>query len=297
MDFVFITDLHIDSHSKVRSGDLVQDLKDKIKYVIDYCNQHDATLLIGGDLFNRPSVPDFVKSELAPVFRSAKHVPIVCVGNHDMLYANPDYNYKTSLNVWLSHGIIRSVDNEPIEYDNCIVTGTLPIKTEGKLHIALYHGFLNQEDGRNTVHFDDIQTEDQTYLLLGHDHIEYEPLQYKDNVKIFRPGSLLRGVRADAQHRTPIMVHIRATDKLQFRNVPIKCRDHNEIFKTKETKITKSQQSSTYEDIISQIRNAAQGDLTFEQAIAQVGDPEVVEFSKRLLEQSKQESQLKRQNL
>ena len=296
-DFVFICDLHITSHSRVRNGDVVQDLKDKLQFVVDYCNKVDAVLLIGGDLFDKPSVPDYVKSELAPVLRTAKHIPIAVSGNHDRLYDNPEYNFKTSFNVWKSHGLLRSVDEEPIDLGDVIVTGTLPIKTEGKFHIALYHGFLNQEDGRNTLHFDDIQTEDQTYVLLGHDHVEYEPVQYKENVKIFRPGSFLRGIRQDAQYRNPQMLHIRVTDKLQYKLVPIKCRDFSEIFKTKEAKITQSQKHSSYEDIINQIRNAAQGDLTFEQAISQVGDPEVVEFTKQLLMQANQENSNKRQNL
>lgn len=295
--FVFVTDLHITSNSRVRSGDVVKDLKDKLQYVVDYCNANDAILLIGGDLFDKPSVPDYVKSELAPVLRSAKHIPIAVSGNHDRLYDNPEFNFKTSYNVWDSHGLIKSIDNDFVDLGDVIITGGLPIKTEGKLHIALYHGFLNQEDGRSTLRFDDIQTEDQTYILLGHDHVEYEPLQYKDNIKIFRPGSFLRGIRHDAQYRNPMMLHIRVTDKLQYKMVPIKCRDFNEIFKTKEAKVTKSQKESTYEDIINQIRNAAKGDLSFEEAISQVADPEVVEYSKQLLNQAIQENSNKRQNL
>ena len=51
MQFVFITDTHITSSSKVRTGDVVDDIAAKLQYVVDYCNNHDAILLHGGDLF------------------------------------------------------------------------------------------------------------------------------------------------------------------------------------------------------------------------------------------------------
>lgn len=297
-DFVFITDLHICSSSRVRNGDVLEDIAAKLKFVVDYCNANEAILLCGGDLFDKPSVPDYVKSRLAPILKELTHDFYSVAGNHSRLYDNPEFNYKTSYDVWRSHGILKDLDSvEGVDLGNVFLTGQLPVKTRGKFQIVVYHGFLNQEDGRNTLHFDDIQTEDNTYVLLGHDHVEYEPVQYKENIKIFRPGSLLRGIRQDAQYRNPQMLHIRVNGKLQYKMVPIKCRDFSEIFKTKEAKVTQSQKHSTYEDIINQIRNAAQGDLSFEQAISQVADPEVVEFSKRLLTQANQENSNKRQNL
>ena len=298
-DFVFICDLHITGQSKVRSGDVLEDIANKLEYVVSYCLANKATLLIGGDVFDKPSVPDYIKSRLAPILMKLRG-DIYCVaGNHSRLYDNPEFNYKTSYNVWESHGVIKDLDSiEGVDFNEVYLTGQKPIITRGKPQIVVYHGFLNQEDGRNTLYYTDIQTTDPTYILLGHDHVEYEPLQYTSNVKIFRPGSFLRGIRQDAQYRTPIMVHIRANgEKLSFKNVPIQCRDFNEIFKTKEAKVTKAQVADTYDNIISQIRKAQQADLTFDQAVSQVADPDVKEFIMNLHEQAKIDNQHKRQNL
>lgn len=296
-DFVAITDLHITGHSKVRSGDVLEDIANKLEFVIDYCNSHDAILLMMGDIFDKPSVPDFVKNKIFPIFRKAKHLPIAIAGNHDELYNNPEFSYKTSFQTLVAAGLIRDVSNASIDFGNVVITSCKPIVSYGKPQISLHHGFLNQEDGRNTLYYSDIQTTDPTYVLLGHDHVEYEPLQYTQNIKIFRPGSFLRGIRQDAQYRTPNLLHIRVTDKLQYKVVPIKCRDFNEIFKTKEAKVTKSQKEDSYENIIAQIRQAQQADMTFEQAVAQVADPDVKEFVMNVFEQAKIDNQHKRQNL
>lgn len=300
-NFVFITDLHINTSSKVRNGDLVDDLSSKLLSVQQYCNENDAQLLLGGDIFDRPSLPDFIKSKFASIFKGFKYTPISISGNHDQLYANPEFNYKTSYNVFTSCEVLHDLDSADIDLGEVYISSTLPVKDHGKPQIFLYHGFLNQEDGRNTFHFQDIEPGIQhpVYICLGHDHVVYDPLQYTPNVKIFRPGSFLRGIRADSQQRNPTMLHIRVTDdgRLQNRLVPIKCRDANEIFKTKEVTISKSQQANTYQDIIEQIKNAQQTEMTFEQALAQVTSEEVVSFTMSLLNKAKLENSNKRQNL
>ena len=70
--FIAITDIHISHKSNVRTGDLLEDLENKLKYVRDYCNKEDAQLIIPGDVFDKATVPDFVKSRLAPIFLSFK---------------------------------------------------------------------------------------------------------------------------------------------------------------------------------------------------------------------------------
>ena len=144
-----------------------------------------------------------------------------------------------------------------------VLTSTLPVVSQGKPQIVLFHGFLNQEDGQNTLHFADIQTDEPTYICLGHDHVEYEPYVHGTSVKIFRPGSLLRGIRQDSQLRQPKLLHIRVKEgKLQNKSVPIPCRSHEEIFSTKEFKNSKAEVHKSYDEIISQIRDFQKTDLT-----------------------------------
>lgn len=286
-DFVAITDLHLSSHSNVRTGDVLEDVSSKLEWVIKYCNDNDALLLIMGDVFDKATVPDLVKNRIFPIFKQAKYTPITIPGNHDELYGSTDFMFKTSYQTMVSAGLIENLNDVEFKIiDGVCLTSRLPLVNRGIPQIVLYHGFLNIEDGKNTLHFTDINTEDNCVICLGHDHVVYEDLQFTSNVKIIRPGSFLRGIRNDTQQRIPQLVHIRLIDgKLKTKKVPIKCRNWEEIFKTKEEKTSKAELHKSYEDIISQIRNAQVADITFAQAMKQVAEPDVVEYALQLLEE------------
>lgn len=299
-EFVFITDLHFKNSSNVRSGDLLNDLATKMDFVVNYTNQYNATLLIGGDIFDKPSVPDIVKNRLAPLLLKLVNKPLAISGNHDRLYDNDDFINKTSFQTWVTHNVISSLDNTTVDFGECFVSNETPIIQRGKPQIVLFHGFLNQEDGRNTFHYQDISPTltDKVFLLLGHDHCVYDPIEI-GSVKIFRPGSFCRITRDETSNRVPSLLHIRVQDgKLKYKVVPISnSRPYDDVFKTKLKTITKSQQADTYEDIISQIRNANVGELTFEQALLQVSDDEVTNYAMTLLQESRNNKQFDRNKI
>lgn len=301
MDFVFITDLHFRNSSNVRVGDLLLDLKSKLQFVVDYSNNNNATILIGGDVFDKPSVPDIVKNTLGPVFLQASSIPMSILGNHDQLYGNNEFQDKTSYQLWCSHNVLKSFDNQTIDLGECIITNELPVINRGKPQIVVYHGFLNQEDGHYTFHFQDIHSNvtDQVYILLGHDHCEYEPLAFTSNVKIFRPGSFNRQTRDEESMRQPKILHIRVKGgKLQYKMVEIAtARPSSEIFKTKLTNVTKAQRHETYEDIISKIRNANATEMSLEQALQQISEPDVCTYALNLLKEHRLNAQHERNNL
>ena len=69
--FIFITDLHITSTCSIRTGDVLEDICNKLDYVVKFANKHKMPIVIGGDIFDKPTVPDFVKGSAAKVFRKA----------------------------------------------------------------------------------------------------------------------------------------------------------------------------------------------------------------------------------
>lgn len=292
-NFVFITDSHITTLSRVRNGDLLDDLANKLEFVVNYCNENKAILLHGGDVFDKPTVPDLVKNRIFPILSKLWTKPYFINGNHDTLYNNPEFDYKTSYQTLISANLVN--DLKTVDLGNVILTSEVPIITRHKPQIVLFHGFLNQEDGRNTFRFSDVNTEDKCYIMLGHDHVVYEPLQYTSNVKIFRPGSFARGVRVETNMRNPKMIHIKVIDGvLKSKEVEIKCREWDEIFSAKEAKVSKTQQHASYEDIISQIRQSQSTDLTFSEAMKQVSEPDVFVFAMQTLEESNLNNNFKR---
>lgn len=286
-DYVFITDLHIMTQSNVRTGDVLSDLKMKLEFVVAYANANNATILIGGDIFDKSTVPDFVKSELAPVFLSAKHTPYAIMGNHDQLFCSDEKDFKTSAHLWFTHNILKPLNF--VDMGEYVLHSQLPLKTIGKPQLVMFHGFLNIDDGKNTVHMSDLQTTDQCLLLLGHDHKVYDPVEL-GSVRVVRPGSLLRGIRNDDNMRIPKLVHIKVDTEckdriFKIKMVPIKCRDAAEIFKTKEVGISKQEEEKSYAAIIDAIKNSKKSEMGLFDALRQFADPDVVLYIKQILEE------------
>lgn len=275
--FIAITDIHISHKSNVRTGDLLEDLESKLNYVRDYCNKEDAQLIIPGDVFDKATVPDFVKSRLAPIFLSFKKTPFAIPGNHDILFNSDTMSDKTSLNVWFTHGVLRELKYE--EYDDCILHAIKPMETKGKPQLAIFHGFLNQEDGRNTVTFADLNTTDKAVVVLGHDHVVYPPLKY-GSVDILRPGSFLRSTRNEENFRQPNMLVIELIDGVwSYKEVPIEsARSFEHIFQTKAFKVTAKEKKNTYEDVINHMKNYSGADISLEDALRLVTTPDVSSY-------------------
>ena len=302
MDFVVITDTHFKSSSNNRTGSLLEDQKAKLQWVVNYCNEHNAVLLHAGDVFDKPSVPDIVKNSLAQVLRGLNsHKFIAINGNHDRLWDNNDSIDKTSYGVWRSHGLMSDMNGMTLDLGECFLTNQVPLINRGKPQIVLFHGFLNIDDGKNSFYFQDISANitDQVYIVLGHDHVEYDPLEFQSNIKIFRPGSFTRLTRDDTSMRVPKLLHIRIRDgRMQYKLVSITAaRPAEEIFKAKLTNVTKAQQRNTYEEIISQIRNASKTSMTLEEAICQVADESVQNYLFRRIKSHALDKQFNKEEL
>lgn len=272
-DYVFITDTHFTASSNVRVGDYFQDLKDKLSYVVEKANEWNATIIHSGDFFDKPSVADFVKSEVSEILQKAIHKPFVIYGNHDTLFNNPEKNYKTSLNVLITNGVVKLLTK--VEFEDHILTSQIPVEELGKPQIVLYHGFLNSSDKYNNLTFADIQTTSPTLVLLGHDHVPYDDVEM-GNITYSRIGSFARAIRNDSEQRNPQMLRVRVTkDKIVKKLYPIKCKDFQLIFKEKKQKV---ENLVDYSDLIEQIRSADTRDLSLMDAVRMVADENTVHY-------------------
>lgn len=283
-DFIFSSDWHLNNTNSVRTGDIVGDLMLKINYVIDYCNEKDCQLIVGGDIFDKHSVPDYVKNTLITALLRLKRKAIVIDGNHDRRYDNEDYMNHTSLGNLIASKVVTYLTT--IEYPDLVLTSEKPMINRGKPQIGMFHGFLNILDGKNTVLFSDIAVTDQTLVLLGHDHTEYEDL-VMGPVTVIRPGSLIRGTRQDTNLRVPNMVRIRLKDDGTFitKKIPIEsARDCAEIFKTKKVTLGKVEKLQNYDKIIEHIKNASAGDMSLQEGLKVVTTPDVCNYIQNLVD-------------
>lgn len=293
-DYVLITDLHLTAQSNVRTGDYVEDLIFKFEDVVEKVNSWDATLLLAGDIFDKPTVADFVKAAFTRALKKLKNQAYAIYGNHDTLFDNTDKNYKTSLNLLVEAGTLIELKRE--DFGNHVlkaITAGQPIEDEGKSQICLAHGFLNKEDGRNTFLFDQIRTDDNCVICLGHDHVQYEDVVYKNSV-IYRIGAFVRGIRNDSEQRIPQMLRIRVKDDGSFATklYPIRCRDPKLIFKEKSVK-AQGGNAASYDDIINMIKTSVAEEQTLVQALRVVTTPRTVDYIDNILQDIKTKKESK----
>lgn len=282
--FVAITDTHYTLSSSVRTGSYLDDLIEKTDWVVSLANSLDATIIHSGDFFDKPTVPDEVKSRVVESYRRCKHTPKVIVGNHDRLYGSDEYNHRTSLYLLAQTGVIDM--NFPQVYDDCVLCSERPLLNHpsGLPLINLWHGFLNHEDGLSTFNLEDIVSDTPNLLLLGHDHVPYAPVQYK-KTEVYRAGSFVRAIRNDSSDRTPEVLIIEIVDGVPVVTPkPIEVAKEVELLFKHKVATQEKTSISSYSDIVA-LLTLDKENLTLFKALEQVTDMDTINFIKEKLNQ------------
>lgn len=205
--FCFVTDLHITTSAPFRVGDPLSDVLSKLEYVIEYANARDALILMGGDIFDKPTIPYEAYTRVCSVLSKAKYTPLAIKGNHDQLFRCDDNDKKTTLYNAFSIGVLKEL-NGTVDLGSCYVTSDKCLVNRDKPQILVFHGFLNTKDGKHTLYADDLSgVTTRTLVLLGHDHVEYDPVTL-GQCDVYRIGSLFRNRRVETSDRNPKMLFV-----------------------------------------------------------------------------------------
>lgn len=289
--FTFITDLHCAVSLSNRTGKSLDDLREKLKYVVDYTNSKDATLLIGGDVFDKSVVPYEAFGMIVDVLMGCYCKPICIKGNHDQLHRN-DYNdKKTAFYSLVRSGVVESVEFTNVDFlsgrSGVTITNKLPLTDSIHPTILLYHGFLGRDDGRYSLRLQDIVLSNvPTLVLLGHDHTRYEPLKVSDNVTVHRPGSILRRDRT-TQNQPPMFLDIIFDGEgfdVSYKEIPH--REGEGLFHEQEGKSSYGSDSN-YTDLIESLRNVSSDAYSLLDIVKQVSTPEVYDYIDNVLQEVK----------
>ena len=267
-------------------GNYFEDLCKKLVFFVDSANKMNAVPVCSGDFFDTPSVPDVVKTQLIGILKNLWTPLITVTGNHDRLYGSDERFTRTSLSVMAEAGVLEILNNTVREYPDCYLVPIgpgFPLIPRDKPQLALGHGFFNQVDGLNTIMIQDLQSDGDNVVILGHDHCYYPPHLYR-NTWVLRPGSFARGVRNDSADRIPIMVLVEPAGEQRFKEIPIDVASPVElIFRGKVSVIKKSEVS--YEALIEQIKTTALEELSLKNLLDTVADEETVGYVMNTLNQ------------
>lgn len=284
--FLFFTDSHITTSAPFRVGDPLQDIISKLEFVIEQANSYDALILIGGDVFDKSTIPYEAYTAVCEVFKKAKYTPIAIKGNHDQLFRCDDNDKKTTIYNAFKLGVLRELKS-PMDVGSCILTPDKSLINREKPQILIYHGFLNVKDGKHTVYVDDLAgVTTPTLVLLGHDHVEYEPVTL-GACTVHRIGSLFRNRRVETSDRNPKMLYISVEDG-EFRTevLEVPAKPATEVFRETVGKSDKVDESD-YVALISELKRVNGEEVDLLSVVSKIAEARVCEYIESMLNESK----------
>lgn len=253
--FIFCTDIHL---SSINPGSRIDNYTDavfnKIEYLFKRCKEENAILLLGGDLFMTPTMPDYIKNRLKTIILQSKIRVLSIVGNHDLLYYNEEYIDRTSFQSLVSPGVIEYLGdfvNNTVTVDDWNIVGHIfgkpfPEVTNEK-SIILSHSFYDykKEGEKLLVTRDEVNKSNAWVVCFGHDHNQY-PVENNNNTLVVRPGALTRGTSHTENRIRQVGFAVITVDKdkvdLKYETIPFALK-FEEVFRqnyevTREHKVT-----------------------------------------------------------
>jgi len=196
-------------------------------------------VLLLGDLFHLKDQPHYYTSVVAQILRKMGVPVYTIIGNHDIYWDRIDSIGKTPVSILMASGVLKWLD--VIKIGNLFIRGydyqrivTLNPESHSGTTMAVAHAFYRFEhsvDG--TIDEQSIEDAGYDYLLLGHDHMPYSPLQ-RGKTSILRPGSLTRGTIHDYNMTRDVQVyvmHVDDTGPLMYRPHILNVQPASDIFK------------------------------------------------------------------
>lgn len=252
-------DIHLDSQTpSSRLDDYSVTIIDKLHKVFNICIENNIKIVIQlGDFFNRTSVSQSFLNIVLKTLRKFKENGIDIygiLGNHDLIYDRLDTLDRTAIQTVLLAGLITplrnlTIDLEPYKvsfvgfhYPEQIISKKeyeIQFGTHlGEKSFCVAHQFFNDSRSMN----DNITPEFAKELgydgyLLGHDHIDYQPVRSKDGgYLLIRPGALSRGT-SDIYNLSRgvfvTMLQFTSDGKFGCKTIEVPIAPADEVFKTR----------------------------------------------------------------
>lgn len=204
---LFIGDPHVTS-SRVgrRLDDYAAAVLDKIRQCVDLANNNDASIVILGDLFDRPRESDIgLLSALIGEFKRCRNEIICLAGNHDK--AGTTLTEDTTLAMLGRAGVLRVIDKPASIYADDVLLHCYPhgfdvpanVTAGKRLTVVVTHH--DWAIPPNTVPSAKAlrSIEGCDLVINGHDHTSKPPAQV-GSTTYFNPGNISRVSIAQLHH-------------------------------------------------------------------------------------------------
>ena len=269
-----VLDLHFGKKCNFRlEENMDQVISKKLDFIKDYCIEKEIkTVIFAGDIFENCSINRATFMSAVKSFKKFKENNIevlVIFGNHDEYRYNKNMRELTPLYDLVDLGLVFYLDGEYEVFRDGIKFICFSYLNTQKLYefllngkqenkdkntrVAIGHAFYENEFMGGTeanITKEMLDKSDIDFLVLGHDHTDYEDLKVGDKY-VLRCGSILRdNTTQNSLNRTPSFYHI--TRNKQFERIEIpKCVVLKDVVKVEN--LEKKKEVISYKEIIEEI--------------------------------------------
>lgn len=209
MKLTCLSDPHLRHTNPIsRSDNYAETCLRKLEQIVAFCNNRGSTLLIGGDIFDKPDNPIWFVNRVIEVLNELESSTYVIAGNHDLKYHNVENLKESSLwtlgeavdNLYLTHTYQPLGHNIRLHpYPFGIEPDSAP--TEGRYNILMLHTPIFEKEV--PWFMSDAMTADQLVAKYpGFDlYVSGDIHQTCITDKVINTGSMMRSTKAQKEHK------------------------------------------------------------------------------------------------
>ena len=114
MKYVLSADWHIRASApRIRKDDYTETQFNKVEWILNLAEDHDADVIVAGDIFDSPRCPFWLLNKYMTLFGNFKGTIYAIPGQHDLHFHNPDLE-NTPLGALINAGVVHIPNNNNI---------------------------------------------------------------------------------------------------------------------------------------------------------------------------------------
>jgi len=220
MKKIYSADWHITfKKPRIRTDDYTYVQYDKIKFICELANKHNARLIVAGDIFDKPYCPIPWLYAYMVLFQSVKNGVYVVYGQHDLHFHNPNLG-RTPIGILLAAGAVKHAGQI---MDVCNFGEVLPEQhhTHLCIHapITQYEPPFFMEDAVSAADF--LQENPEWQYVVSGDFHEQHVTEVEGRI-LFNPGPIMRADKGKMQMQPKVILHDDTNNEWEWIEIPIK---------------------------------------------------------------------------
>jgi len=273
-NLILLSDPHLTAKNFIcRTDDVMQTQLEKFRFVRDYSNEHEALLLIAGDVCDRPRSWHLLADIIAE-FDLFNIQPAVVFGQHDTYLYSEETRNATTLGILCKGSKVSALSSEPLQYPNglaiygCHYGQSVPTpKDPEDFNVLVIHKEIADAPlypGQNFLDAEQFLKEHEAYeiVLCGDQHTTF--VHEVKGRMIVNTGPLLRKTVGLWEHKPGFFHANLETGSWKWIDIP--CKPPEEVM-TREHLAKVEEASEMMEAFVSSIQQTEQKSVNFVAAL------------------------------